>query len=186
MVWRDKTILTSPEVRDRAAVTSKTLRDSGRVSLLFSSSFSKTKGGSARQGDGAGRGGGGGREILTWLSWLFVCLIHIYIYILWWILILRLKASRHYFLFMEANKMKWSTIFTRLRLLNFSRLRCGAYSRAALFRKNCVKLTKLTSLDFDDIRATALIRVNTATVNSIRRNATIPSDMETLGDSFGC
>ena len=82
--------------------------------------------------------------------------------------------------------MKWSTIFTRLRLLNFSRLRCGAYSRAALFRKNCVKLTKLTSLDFDDIRATALIRVNTTTVNSIRRNATIPSDMETLGDSFGC
>ena len=78
--------------------------------------------------------------------------------------------------------MKWSTIFTRLRLLNFSRLRCGAYSRAALFRKNCVKLTKLTSLDFDDIRATALIRVNTATVNSIRRNATMPSDMETLGD----
>ena len=78
--------------------------------------------------------------------------------------------------------MKWSTIFTRLRLLNFSRLRCGAYSRAALFRKNCVKLTKLTSLDFDDIRAAALIRVNTATVNSIRRNATMPSDMETLGD----
>ena len=31
------------------------------------------------------------------------------------------------------------------------------------------------------MRAT-LIRVNTATVNSIRRNATIPSDMETLGD----
>ena len=31
------------------------------------------------------------------------------------------------------------------------------------------------------MRAT-LIRVNTATVNSIRRNATMPSDMETLGD----
>jgi len=78
--------------------------------------------------------------------------------------------------------MKWSTVFTRRRLLKFSYLRCGSYSRAALFRKNCIKLQELTSLDFDYIRAAALIRVNTATVNSIRRNVTMPSDMKTLGD----
>ena len=185
MVWRDKTILTSPEVRDRAAVTSKTLRESGRVSLSYSPPLSaRRKEAPLARGRGGGGVVGGEKSSLDSHDCSYVW--YIYIYILWWILILRLKASRHYFLFMEANKMKWSTIFTRLRLLNFSRLRCGAYSRAALFRKNCVKLTKLTSLDFDDIRAAALIRVNTVTVNSIWRNATMPSDMEILGDSFGC
>ena len=101
MVWRDKTILTSPEIR--AAVTSKTLRDSGRVSLLFFSSSSKKKGGSARQG----KGGGWGRRN-PHLTLVIVRMFNTYIYPFdeWRILILKLKVSRDYFFFMEANKMK--------------------------------------------------------------------------------
>ena len=101
MVWPDKTILTSPEIR--AAVTSKTLRDSGRVSLLFSSSFSKTKGDSARQGKECG-----GERRNPNLTLMVVRMFNTYIYPFdeWRILILKLKASRDYFLFMGANKMK--------------------------------------------------------------------------------
>ena len=101
MVWGDKTKLTSPEIR--AAVTSKTLRDSGRISLLFFSSSSKTKGGSARQG----KGGGWGRRN-PHLTLVIVRMFNTYIYPFdeWRILILKLKVFRDYFLFMEANKMK--------------------------------------------------------------------------------
>ena len=54
---------------------------------------------------------------------------YIYPFDEWRILILKLKASRDYFLFMEANKMKWSTVFIRQRLLNLSCLKRSAFKK---------------------------------------------------------
>lgn len=55
--------------------------------------------------------------------------------------------------------------------------------RIKLYQTNRINISWLRLYQGSGVylRAT-LIRINTATVNSIRRNATMPSDMETLGD----